>query len=332
MCENGRGHMTHKLTVVYSFLFICLVLSGCTPTDSSPQEPEYPTLQPAPGQIAFTSTRDNGSGTIYVVNSDGTGLTRITDPDLYAHYPRWTPGCDKIAFSARDGVYVVNPDGSGLSRLIALPDFALASWSPNGKHVAFSVLDETLPRGDNIWVANGDGSERRQLTRCSIHCALPMWHPGGEDIFYLSDENDYTTPPIRTTLNRTNTKGPVHEVWLSASEMTGISLGAGSISPDGTKFVLVREVDEEEHTDIFTLDIENKEWQRLTDDEAYYDWPAWSPDGQQIVFVSYRVPTVPTTRRFPSVAGIWIMNADGSGRFQVVEPEGDNLEPDWCAR
>jgi len=325
--------MTRRLTVVYSFLFICLVLSGCTRTDSLPQEPEYPTLQPAPGRIVFTSTRDNGSGTIYVVNSDGTGLTRITDPDLYAHYPRWTPGCDKIAFSARDGVYVVNPDGSGLSRLIALPSFALASWSPDGKQIAFSVLDETISRGSNIWVANSDGTDRRQLTYCFISCSFPIWHPGGESIFYLSAENDYTSAPIRTTLDRMSVWGTMHETWLSASETADISYGGvHSISPDGTKFVLVREVDEEEHTDIFTLDIENKEWQRLTDDEAYYDWPAWSPDGQQIVFASYRVPTAPTTRRFPSVAGIWIMNADGSGRFQVVEPEGDNLEPDWCAR
>jgi dipeptidyl aminopeptidase/acylaminoacyl peptidase len=156
---------------------------------------------------------------------------------------------------------------------------------------------------------------------------------GGESIFYLSAENDYTSAPIRTTLDRMSVWGTMHETWLSVSETADISYGGvHSISPDGTKFVLVREVDEEEHTDIFTLDIENKEWQRLTDDEAYYDWPAWSPDGQQIVFVSYRVPTAPTTRRFPSVAGIWIMNADGSGRFQVVEPEGDNLEPDWCAQ
>jgi Tol biopolymer transport system component len=106
--------------------------------------------------------------------------------------------------------------------------------------------------------------------------------------------------------------------------------GMTSLSPDGTRFVLVKEMDKDQHTDIFTFEIEARVWRRLTQNQAYYDQPAWSPDGQQIVFVSYHIPIIQSTRAFPSTSGIWIMDADGSGRVQIVPPEGKNLEPVWC--
>lgn len=330
-----KERMTRKLIIVYSLLLICLIFSGCTRTTSPAQEPAYPTLQLSHGRIVFISTRDNGGGTVYVVNSDGTGLTRVTPPELVTGSARWAPGCGKIAFSTNDGIYVVNPDGSGLRRILDIHDFGFGffSWSPDGSQIAFNMTDEALPRGDNIWIVNSDGSKKRQFTYCSISCFRPIWHPGGESVFYFSDKNDYTSSPIRTTLNRTDIRGTMHETWLSTTEMADIPVGGmRSISPDGTRFVLVKQMDEEEHTDIFVLDIESKEWQRLTNDQAYHDEPAWSPDGQQIVFVSYHIPRVKTTRQFPTVAGLWIMNTDGAGRIQIVGPEGRNLDPDWCMR
>ena len=325
--------MKCKLAVLGLVLLACPITSVCRQTETIPQEPIYPTLQPPPGRITFTSTRDNGIGTIYVVNSDGTGLTRVTPPEWVVGFPRWAPGCDRIAFSASDGIYVVNPDGSGLSRLVELPYPALTTWSPDGKQIAFRMPDETLSHGGtNVWVMNSDGTRVKQLTHCTVCCGSPVWHPDGESIFYFSYENFFTSSPNRTTLNSTDPQGTIHEIWLSASEMTDIPFGGmRSISPDGARFVLVKEMDEEEHTDVFTLSIETKEWSRLTDDQAYYDQPAWSPDGQQIVYVNYRVPSDTATRRFPSVCGLWIMNTDGSARFQVVVPEGKNTEPDWCA-
>jgi Tol biopolymer transport system component len=335
MADAGieRQYMQCKLAFLYSIVLLCLLLGSCVGPGDPSEEPVYPRLQPSSGKIAFASTRDNGFGTIYVVNSDGSSLTRVAPPDLHASFPRWRPGCDMIAFSTEDGIYTVSTDGSGLHRLIELSQFALVSWSPSGSQIAFSVLDESLPRGANIWTMNADGTGKRKLTDCSISCGEPMWHAKEDVIYYFSDENDYRTRPRRKTLNRVDVNGTKHEIWLSASETADIPFrGMRSISPNGTSFVLITEFGEEgQYSSIYVLDIESKEWRRLTDDQAYYDHPGWSPDGKQIVFVRYVAPSPQAMRVFPSVSELWIMSADGRARVQLVDSEGKNTEPDWCA-
>ena len=69
-----------------------------TVTDDAP-------LAPVSGRIAFASDRD-GNYDIYLMNADGTGLTRLTDNDADDWHPAWSPDGQRIAFaSERDGNY-----------------------------------------------------------------------------------------------------------------------------------------------------------------------------------------------------------------------------------
>ena len=320
--------MKQRRVVAYVLVGLCLTIAGCARPEPATQE-VYPTVQPLPGRIAFLSSRDDGEATVYVINSDGTGLTRLTPPEMPVNSPRWTAGCRQVVFSARDGIYQVNTDGSGLEHIKQLSSFSALAPSPDGKYIVFDAQEATS-RVYNLWMMSADGVGAEQLTNCSFDCLAPEWSSDEQTIYYWAAENDYTTPPIRYTLNKTDVYGRKHTVWLSASETADI-ISLGPISPDGTQFVMTKEMDQDEHTDIFTLDIASKTWHQLTDDHAYYDRPAWSPDGRQIVFMRYEVPSRPMSRAFPSIAGLWIMNADGTGRFELVPPIGVNGSPDWCA-
>ena len=74
--------------------------------------------EPATGRIAFLSER-NFNSDIYVMNADGSGLTRLTNDPAFDTDPAWSPDGSQIAFhSLRDGnleIYVMNADGSGVT-------------------------------------------------------------------------------------------------------------------------------------------------------------------------------------------------------------------------
>ena len=51
------------------------------------------------GRILFTSAHD-GNDEVYVMRSDGSAVTRLTDDAATDKDPAWSPDCTKIAFSS----------------------------------------------------------------------------------------------------------------------------------------------------------------------------------------------------------------------------------------
>jgi Tol biopolymer transport system component len=77
-------------------------------------------------QIAFVKRNKAHDLQIYVMESDGTGVTRLTDGPARNHSPEWSPDGAQIAFiSNRDGnseLYVMNAGGGAQTRLTNTPE------------------------------------------------------------------------------------------------------------------------------------------------------------------------------------------------------------------
>jgi Tol biopolymer transport system component/streptogramin lyase len=125
-----------------------------------------PRWSPDGDRIVFEAPRGNdpdGPTDIFLINTDGTGLTRLTDDEARDLSPSWSPDGSKIAFSSdRDGVrqiYVMDVDGSHLTRVTVGPDPAFfPAWGPmpDGQPVTPSL--QPAERGTAFDVAFGDGA------------------------------------------------------------------------------------------------------------------------------------------------------------------------------
>lgn len=140
-------------------------------------QPDYsPRWSPSSRQIAFLSTRD-GNPELYVMDADGTNVTRLTNTEGSEYDISWSPRGRRILFvSEQDGnpeIYSVANDGSDMTRLTynTVVDNQPV-WAPSGQKIAFvSYLD-----GDaEIFVMDADGSNQNRLTDNDAEDTDPSW-------------------------------------------------------------------------------------------------------------------------------------------------------------
>jgi Tol biopolymer transport system component len=134
---------------------------------------------------------------IYVVNADGSGLTKIADQGTD---PAWSPDGSRIVFASdrdRNGelsygdtvqyaneLYIMDADGSNQRRLTTTKDLNEASpaWSPDGSVIAYQrgeVVDNA--QGTGVFLIKADGSCSTPIAfdeQLDVWYANPAWHPG----------------------------------------------------------------------------------------------------------------------------------------------------------
>ena len=138
---------------------------------------------PKNNRIAFTSNRDTLPGAaanqeIYVMDSDGSNLVRLTNALRSDANPAWSPQGDRIAFESnrtgRPEIWVMDADGSNQERLTnfdaAVTPRLIAvtkpTWSPSGDRISFHrrVGVAPLPGHFEVYTMNADGSDIQQIT------------------------------------------------------------------------------------------------------------------------------------------------------------------------
>src|SRR5262245_33342308 len=179
--------------IFHRLMFLTLFLCGRLTTFA--QTPLH-----ANGKIAFTSYRD-GNQEIYVMNSDGSNQTRITNNNIVDDHPMWSPDGMKLAFVSQreDGgfaIFQMNMDGTNRVEITPLHNFVNTapwgvigfsmSWSPDGRKIAFQD-----PYYDDIFVVDVETHVRQNLTNdgggtIGLYDYHPAWSPDGTTIVYAS--------------------------------------------------------------------------------------------------------------------------------------------------
>lgn len=178
------------------------------------------TWSPDGRQIALSvkKFRDSSKpGEVWIVNSDGTGLTSLTgDRVAAAGMPGFGAGGKKISFTARVGkttkLMLMNSDGSELQQLTHAADREnFGALSPSGTLLVFGSDHDGVadpPTGERrfcLYLANvtptGELVDVRRLTKTAAQVGHARFSPDGRWIVYTSGEGGLNDEaPINTSL------------------------------------------------------------------------------------------------------------------------------------
>ncbi len=202
-------------------------------------------------------------------------------------------------------------------------------FSPDGRRIAF-VSD--AGGGENVWVMNADGSDRRQVTKEDFRLlGNPVWSPDGR---FIVARKHFTT---RRSLG-------TGELWLYDVETGGAGvrlikrpnehyqkeLGEPAFSPDGRYLYYTRAATPgdrfqyavDSNKDIFHIKRLELATGRIDDfvtGPGGAVRPTPSPDGRHLAFV----------RRIRSVSALWIKDLKTGEERPVHRPLDDDMQETW---
>lgn len=202
-------------------------------------------------------------------------------------------------------------------------DCQTPSFSPDGRQIAFAALTDTTRAERHLVITDASGRGWRQITTDSttpgfagVSFTTPSWFPDGKQVVaqFAGSKNGAVIQMLGIVDLTTG-------VFTPLSAVSHLSPWLPNVSPDGKKIAFVSGANGG-GTDIFTVNVDGTDLQQFTNNRSSWE-PDWSPDGKQIAF-SQVGDDIKSN-------GIWIMNADGSGKKLLIPvPENGAVgKPRW---
>ena len=237
----------------------------------------------------------------------------------------------------------------------ALRDVDEPNISPDGNLVTYVVKTADMEKDKlpgNLWLAKWDGSENRALTFGNKGASHPRWSPDGKWIAFLSgreDENEIDQLWILPigggeAEKLTNLKGSVDDfAWAPDSKRIALVVH----DPDPRepekkekekktvppividRYQFKQDIDgylTNRYSHLQLLDLTSRKFQPLTSGKHDDLLPGWSPNGDEIAFITRRGDDSDRSENWD----VWVIGAQPGAKERqlTTSPEADG-EPYW---
>jgi TolB protein len=157
---------------------------------------EDPAWSPDGAWIANVAIQ-GGSKRIQVMRPDGGGAEPVTPASQHAIHPSWTPDGRRILYCTDDDlrppaknesqIHAVDLATRAITTLIAGGVNTYPAMSPDGRLIAFRKIVGEM--NSEVYLADADGSNLRNLTNHQAWEGWPAWSPDGKRIAFAGNRN-----------------------------------------------------------------------------------------------------------------------------------------------
>lgn len=226
----------------------------------SGDDPVMPAWSPDGEKIAFAATVD-GQSEVFVMNADGSDKKRLTNDVGFDSHPHWSADGRILFNSARSTpdrnaewsdqwheIFSMRADGSDVrqhTNCRAVCTFP--SPSPDNRMIAYrKVIDEPgvnwvqapIETNSEVFVANRDGSDERNITNNPAFDGWPIWAPDSQSVIIASnrDGRPYVSQAFSIDVSTLEVTTLTNETWANSQPMP---------SPDGKAIYTYRFIQSE---------------------------------------------------------------------------------------
>jgi TolB protein len=279
-------------------------------------------------KLIFQSTRDGyPADQIYVINTDGSGLRRVSNGQGRCTCAYFLQGDRRILYASTHmadpapppppdrsqgyvwaiypgyDIFTARPDGSDVRRITTAPGYdAEATVSPNGRRIVFTSMRD----GDlELYTMDPDGRNVRRLTHTVGYDGGAFFSPDGRKLCFrahrpksVSEIQEYQEllrqdliRPSRLELFVMNADG-THQRQVTNNRAANF---CPFFTPDGRRLIFSSNLGDPRgrEFDLYLVGLDGKGLERVTTSPQFDGFPMFSPDGKSLVWASNRNAKTP---------------------------------------